>query len=416
VRCGLVCRTFLVAVIGFLSVGARAGDEGDWIVWDGKLEVVRGALTGIDGRGVRLVDAHGLDATIGDPVAILRREDREAKAIGLGDPYRVRATTWGAIVTLTDGQVWEAEILDGDSDDLSLRVRWIGRVDVPLDVVRSVVMVGGEADAWDLRVFGEMEESWGGLDSVVLENGDVVKGTVLSIGDAVEIEGDSGMVRVDLNSVRRVGLVNPESALPPVRVWFSSGSVLGAREFGGGGDSAWVLEAVRATVDDGVFKGLGRVIISDGGAVLVGVEFSPGRLVALSSLEIGGYEPEGGRRWTAGPTAFPGGSRLGLDDVVFPGPMTTEFILPRGAVRVSGAFRPGDRAGAWLDCRVSIEQGGEVLWGGRVRRGSGDVAFSVDVDGGQALTVRVLAGAYGPIEDRVVLGLGWVLVDESGGD
>jgi hypothetical protein len=412
----LVFRIFVVAVIGFLAGGAAAEDDWAWIVWDGELEAVRGRLTGIDGRGVRLVDEHGLDATVGDAVAVLRPEDRGVSGFRLGDPFRVRATTWGALVTLTDGQVWEAEILDGDSDELSLRVRWIGRVDVPLDVVRSVVMVGGEADAWDLRVFGEMEESWGGLDSVVLENGDVVKGTVLSIGDSVEIEGDSGMVRVDLDSVRRVGLVNPEAALPPVRVWFSSGSVLGAREFGGGGDSAWVLEAVRATVDDGVLKDLGRVIISDGGAVLVGVEFSPGRLVALSSLEIGRYEPEGGRRWTAGPTAFPGGSRLGLDEVVFPGPMTTEFVLPRGAVRVSGAFRPGDRAGAWLDCRVSIEQGGEVLWRGRVRRGSGELAFSVDVDGGQALTVRVLAGAYGPIEDRVVLGFGWVLVDESGGD
>ncbi len=411
----MVFRVLLVAVVGFLAGGSAAEDDGGWIVWDGELDAVRGRLTGIDGGGVRLVDEHGLDVVVGDAVAVLRPEDRGVSGLRLGDPFRVRATTWGALVTLTDGQVWEAEVLDGDSDELSLRVRWIGRVDVPLDVVRSVVMVGDEADVWDSRVFGELEDARGGQDLVVLDNGDVIRGMVLSIGDVVEIEGDSGTVRVDRESVRRVGLVNPESALPPVRVWFSSGSVLGARVFGGGGGSSWSLEAVRPTVEDGALEDLGRVTISDGGAVLVGVEFAPGRLVAFSSLEVGGYEPEGGRRWTLGPMGYPGGSRLGLEDVVFSGPMAAEFVLPAGAVRVSGVFRPGDQAGAWLDCRVRVEQGGEILWEGRIQRSTGGEEFVVDVDGGQALTVRVMAGAYGPVDDRVVLGLGWVLVDESGG-
>ena len=411
----MVFRALLVLLVGVLAGGVRASDDGAWLVWDGKLGVVRGDLAGIDERGVRLVDEHGLDVSVGDAVAMVLPEDRAGKVLRLGDVHRVRATTFEALVTLTDGQVWEADILDGGSDDLSLRVRWLGRVDVPLDVVRSVVMVGGEADAFDARIFGALDEEMGGLDSVALENGDVVRGTVLSIGDVVEVEGDSGTVRVGRSSVRRIGLVNPGLGAPPMRVWFSSGSVIGARGFGGGGASGWVIEAVRGDVDKGDLVELGKVVVSDGGAVLVGVEFSPNRLVAFSSLEVDGYVPEGGRRWTVGPGVYPGGSRLGLDDVVFPGPMVARFVLPDGAVRVSGVFRAGEKAGAWTDCRVRLEQGGEVLWEGRIRRGAEAGAFSVKVDGGEDLTVRVSAGAYGPVEDRVVLGLGWVLLGETDG-
>lgn len=381
---------------------AAAGEPGRWVVWDEGLRVSRGRLVSIEGGRLRLVDEHGLETAVADAVAMLRSEAGGERPVASDGSIAVPAE-WEALVTLTDGQRWEAEIVDDvESEDLELRVRRLGRVTVPLDVVRSVVLKGGgPRDAG-----GAPADQGGVFDRVVLDNGDILSGTVLAIGGTVEIEGDDGTVRVERGAVRRIGLVNPGADPPPVRVWLGSGSVFGARSISGEGAVSFVVTA--PTVGGGQAD-LGRVEDSEGDPSLVGVEFAPGRLVPLSSLEVAAVEAQGGRRWTPGPVvATPG--RLGQAVMEFPGPMLATLGLPRAGVRATGEFTLGEHAGAWADCEVRLEQGGAILWEGRLNAASPSASFAVELGPERVLSVRVLAGEYGPVQDRVELRLGWLLL------
>lgn len=387
----------MAVVIGVCCAGACAA-EGTWVVWDGSLRALSGRLTGIEGRRVALVDEHGLDVTVEGAVAMVRRE----ASARLDDVVWSSSNEWDALVTLTDGQRWEAEIVgDAGAEDLELRVRRLGRVSLPLDVVRSVSMMRGPGEERVIRA-----DAGGVLDRVELANGDVLRGTVIGIGRTVEIERESGVVRVERGAVRWIGLVNPDSALPAMRVWYSSGSVFGARAISGG--AGLRFDAVGPTAERGVAVEFGRIDGSDSASELVGVEFVPGRLVAVSSLEVDGVEAEGGRRWTGRPRVVAG--RMGQGEVVFPGPMAARFALPGRGVRAAGRFSLGEQPGEWADCVVRLEQAGVVLWEGRLNRATPAADFGVELGAGREMTVRVLAGEYGPVQDRVELRLGWVLM------
>jgi len=387
---------FAVALMAAVAAAADA----PWIVWDASLQPVTGRLARIDADRVRLVDQNGLDVTIDNPLAMVRLEPQRAET--LDDAAWSASNEWESFVTLTDGQRWEAEIIEqGESENLELRVRRLGRVSLPLDVVRSIAMTSDQAEIRPAHAAAS-----GVDDAVELANGDVLRGTVIAIGREVQIEGDSGIVRVNRRAVRWIGLVNPESPPPPLRLWYSSGSVFGARSISQNG--ALSFDAIGPAAGRLIAAEFGRIDGSDGASDLVGIEFVPRRLIAISSLPVTTVETEGARRWTGRPQTQPG--RMGQGVLIFPGPMSARLELPARGSRIAAEFTLGDTPGEWADCVVRVEQSGVALWEGRLNRNQPVGAFVAPLAPGREITVRILPGAYGPVQDRVELRLGWVLL------
>lgn len=395
-------------MMGLMLAGASRGlgaVDAPWQVWNAQLRMTVGGVSMVDASGVRMTDGHGLDVVLDNALAMIRVEEPDSDGGIWSRGGRMGSGDFNAMVVLTDGQRWEARFVDEvvPDDRVVLSVRLLGRVVLPLDVISSVLMA--EGDRWP--TVGKEPGEVDGFDRVELANGDVLRGTVLSLGREFEMEVDRGMVKVRRDAVRYVRLVNPERSSAPVRVWLASGQVLGARSVSGAG--SLVFDAIGPTGDRGQWETLGRV---DASAV-VGVEFAPRRLVSLGSLGRAESLPEGGRLWAEQVRVNDHDERLGSEVVVLPGPMAARWTLPRRGVRASGEISLGRRSSAWADCLVRVEQGEVVLWEGRLSREEPVSTFSVGLGNDRSLTIRVLPGEYGPIDDVVEVRRGWVLLSDG---
>jgi len=391
-------------VAHLLTCASAAGSvDAKWIVWGSDLQSTIGPVTAINNNSVKMVDERGLDMTVQEAVAMVRYEAVDGRGSVWPVDGRMGGGAFDAFVTLTDGQRWEALLLDESAgeDELVLAVRLVGRVVVPLDVVQSVVMA--EGDRWPAIDVGPNND---GFDRIRLANGDVLRGTVFSFGSQVEIESDNGVVSVDRSTVRQMVLVNPRVPSAPVRVSLASGSIFGTRAVSG--DEALHFEVVAPVGERGATVSLGAVHAT----AVVGVEFEPGRLIPFDKLRVIDAQPEGGRMWTADPVSL-SGARLGQQVVRLPGPMTVEWTIPGIGERAAGVFALSRSESQWADCIVRLEQDGEVLFETQLNRASPSAAFSVALNASRSISVRVLPGAYGPIDDVVEIRSGWVLLADG---
>jgi len=112
----------------------------------------------------------------------------------------------------------------------------------------------------------------------------------------------------------------------------------------------------------------------------------------------------------------PIGAALGAPDIELPGPMSVTWTLPAGVTRVAGVAELPVSARAWGDCSVVMFDGaGAQVWTTRLSGDAPSAPFNIDLSGKDALTltVRVEAGANGPIEDRVLLRRVLLLLDNK---
>ncbi|KAA0215023.1 MAG: hypothetical protein DYG94_03770 [Leptolyngbya sp. PLA3] len=393
--------TTVMLVSGLAGAAQPNSPVSTWIAWNARLEPVSGQLVSINADSVRLRDERGrtVDLRRADLVALMLEPHRgtEPPEVEPLSPGQNRA----GIVWLVDGQRWRAEVLpDSPQGEVALLVGGVGRVDVALDVIASIILDGAATEAT------------GSSDRVRLSNADVIEGTVLGIGSQVEIESDTD-VRAPIESVASVQLVNPP--LPPasMRLWMSDGSVFAAQALIGDDLSALRCEAVAPDPDGWRAFGQVRAVDAAFGRSLQGVEYAPHRLVPLGSLELLSSRPEGERRW-APPPHIRAPGLLGLSDIELSGPMLVEWQLPRRGQRVSGTAALVHPDSPWADCVVRIEQGVRVLWEQRLNAGTPSASFVVEIEASAPIGVRVLPGERGPVHDAVRIERGWVLLEPPG--
>ncbi|GAB4386962.1 MAG: hypothetical protein Kow0022_17560 [Phycisphaerales bacterium] len=388
---------------------AQAPQAQTWIAWNDRLESVQGELVWLTGDGVRMRDDHGREIEIDahNLVALMQTAPGSGPLV-VAPMDAANAGGRPAIVELTDGQRWPCHVLaTGGPEDLAVEIPNIGTASLPLDVITRIVF-DRAMQARDAPAAAE--------DRVVLVNRDVIEGTVLSMASDIEIDSGGSVMSIPAASVAVVELVNPPIRPAPMRLWLDGGAVFAAPALVGGSTSELQCTLIapngRGWHEISVWKPWDR----SANHALEAVEFAPGRLVPWASLQVRSFAPEGERRWAPPPAVQEGPCLLDLAQVGLPGPMRVTWHLPAGAQYACAQVSLADPSSPWADCVVRVEQQGRMLWEQRLNAAQPRSSWAVRLDDDADLTLRVLEGEYGPIDDRVLLSLGWVLLgshDES---
>ena len=291
----------------------------------------------------------------------------------------------------------------GGAEVLSWEHPAFGRIDLALDQIMRVIM----PDMANAALGKAPRRS--DQDELVLANGDVLTGFLVTLGPRTAIETDSGVVEIDADRVAATVLANPAEPRLGLVVWLEDGTVTAARELGETPEGL-----VTVTREDGASAAYRPLAVR-------AVAFDASKLVPLAVLDPVEQVTLGERpaltpiRVVPHPDDYLLGEVALLDaqDVELPGPMRVVYDLPTGARRFAGTAGLDPTSAPWGDCELVISVDGQE----RVRRRlhSDDVvaSFNVDLRGAQRLEVRVEAGRFGPIRDRVFIRRGLLLIDSE---
>ncbi|MFU8829591.1 MAG: NPCBM/NEW2 domain-containing protein [Phycisphaerales bacterium] len=268
-----------------------------------------------------------------------------------------------------------------------------GRIEIPLDDISRILSAEAASE-------GPPPRRSQNSDELVLSNGDVLSGFLLSVGPITSIETEAGnIVDLPIDRVAAALLANPKQPMTGTMIWLDDGSTFSA-------------EALTATGSAGI-----RVTLPGGGTVeydpqtLRAIAFEAAGILPLSDLPPQSQEAVGERvfvepiRTLRHPDdlAFGSAPTLNALDIDLPGPMRVTWTLPPGIVRFAGTAALADTSGGWGDCEYSVWLDGERVFSSRLHKDQPAAAFNVETQGAIELTVLVDPGNFGPIRDRVFL-------------
>ena len=420
----------VLALAGVLALGAVALGEDDGvrrILVDRQLNTTEVELTSIDEGEVHWVDGAGRERSraIEELLAVI---DPDGGLLPPGVRRQVIESLNFPLVETTDGQRLLARLRnDPEASEEFVELLLVGgqtmRVAIDriagLTAARSVFDEGRGA-----RPSGTIVD-----DVVQLTNGDRVAGFVESLGNGVSIEVEGVSRQIPLSNIASIELANPARAGEGTRVWLDDGSIVGAGPISGAGERLVAFDLTLARENAGEKSG-SEASMSNASmrmplSRIAGIVFDAGGagVRPLAGMSPASFEPTGSRRWTPPPvTGDSGQAVLGASTIELPGPMRVRWTLPEGATRLAGVATLGDTPGAWADCGVVIvlDGGGQQLElaRARLRPGEDEMAFNLELPPGlsgeaRTLEVRVEAGAYGPIQDRVLLERVLLLVERE---
>ena len=384
---------------------ARA--QGEWILIDRDLREIRGELSRMSLDSISLVDAQGEPRTISaDQALALVRAPGVAQSRSRELGWIVRQIElWGAdqgpdnapppppetafvrTLELTDGQRWHGAPEAGEHD--TLRWRWPGgRIsDIPLDRVARLTLA-------DPGPFPPHRE--GANDLVILANADRAEGFVERIGATIVVEREGRSTEIPLDLAAIVCLANPPAAPSGPRVWLRDGRVLD-------------VESIRATVMghlDIWTRGSSSADAPDSASVadLTGVVLDTREWFPLAPAPPEEVLPGDSREWTTPPRAQRD-APAGLGDIAFDGPMLATWALPDHASLFGASVELPPAMWSWGDCEVTVlvePSGARADTRLHAAHPATDIRLEIP-PGSSSISIEVRAGAYGPIQDRVIL-------------
>jgi hypothetical protein len=359
----------------------------------------------LDAAGVHVRDSRGSKRVI-----------PHAEVLGLYQPGRSPAAPTSSVLTLTDGQrlIGAAGAAEPGTEHVTITHPLLGAIAVPLDEVVALTMPGMPA----------VGESAGG-DTVLLVNGDVVRGFVTELGAVVRIEDGAGAERaIGLDSVALVTVENEPRRPSGAMMWLADGSVISVSMPGAPEPGLVTIEPVLRSGDAGGASEAEQrstptaTILEN----VIGWMPDASRLAPLSGLELVSAEPLSPRPWTDPPRVddrVAGGvGTLGALDVLMPGPCVAVWTLPQGADGFTCEFVLPEAFRDWGDCVVIVGASGgadggaaKELWRGRLNAESPAATVALDlVAGSRTLVVTVEPGELGPVQDRPTIAAAFVRV------
>lgn len=310
------------------------------------------------------------------------------------------------IIELIDGQRFPGEIVptSGEEESIIWNHPAFGNIAMPLERVARLFR-----DTLDPVLTRSVRDAAPHTqDELLLANGDRVRGFIIGLADPAQIETDGRVVEIPAERIAGALLANDASVMSGLIVWLADGTVasLDSVVTLSGNELALTLpggQSATYEIDD-----------------LRAISFDSERLAPLSSLVPARQEAIGSRlyvtpiqhRPNADEDGSSGVSALDAQDVVLPGPMLVEYRLPRGAVRFAGVAALDGGSAPWGDCEFVVAVDGREQFRTRLVAGREPAPFNLRIRG-EALTITVEPGNYGPIRDRVVIRRPLLAVDRS---
>ncbi len=339
-------------------------------------------------------------ASIGGLVALLPiDEPREAPS----DAADTDSLNPAGVLELADGQRLPGEhaTTGGDEDTIIWTHPVFGRLSINLDRVARAVLHQTEQQN-TIAASADTD-----MDHLVLANGDLVSGFIISMGDPIEIEVDGEILAIDAQRVANVQLANPDQPMQGLVVWLDDGSVVVVTTIDASEGDA--LELTLPTGQTGVFPV----------GALDTVAFHAGRLQGLASIEPTRQRPIGERR-VGQPSrilndpVYQSSSQLRAPDIEIPGPMRIEWPLPQGARRFATIAEMPFSAIPWGDCILTVQIDSIEHTRQRISAEQPRLEINLPIERhAQTLTITIEPGAWGPINDRVTLRRPLLLLDND---
>jgi hypothetical protein len=380
----------LLACASVMSAAGMFADEQEpflLLTRDGQLRPIR--LASISDQSLVHMDpARGWTTLdLAQCIALL---NREAEATD-DRPGSSRSGAAG-VVMLADGQRMPGEpALDAppQTDVLAWQHPWLGRVDVPLKAIESVLL---SADA--------IAPPAGEDDVVLLANGDVQAGLVTAIGDPVSVEVGAGATRqtvdIPLARVVAIRMIAPRPAGDGRRLWFNEGTVLDVQSLGVGDDGLVRMGgSALAPANPGQQRSVG---IDEIAAIL----FDRQRLLPLALQTPSRIEGPATRYTLPRPLTVDPHAPLGLSAVELSGPITVRYVLPAGCERFIADAELPRAARAWGDCELIVRSDDQEVFHVRLNAAVPQASINVPLRG-RELTIEIAAGVHGPIQDLIRL-------------
>lgn len=347
----------------------------------------------IDQRSIVFNDASGRAREV--------RSSQVAAILPLTDDA-IRGSESEGLLILTDGQRFPGRRsrAPAGQDMIGWEHAILGAVSAPLDVVSearfSLYLPTGEPVAIEPSL----------KDQALLLNGDRIVGFIDSLGDPIVIETDAGDLSLPADRVAGARLANAREPARGVVLWLDDGAVarVDSLESDGRGGAAVTLaesQSARLTLEQ-----------------IVGAVFSAERLRPLAQIEPDTQTPIADRPalldrvsaeddfWTP--------AVLGAPDILIPEPMEAVWTLPETAMRFGAVARLPRSSWVWGDCELVIIVDEKEVLRERLNRARSSIEFAVPLRG-RTLTIRLEPGAYGPIQDRVILERALILLSPGEG-
>ncbi|TVQ62148.1 MAG: hypothetical protein EA378_06725 [Phycisphaerales bacterium] len=377
-------------------------------------------LESIDDQRVRFTDRDGLTRSlpIDDVFALLTLRpaplaSESAPHAGAPSAALERAHAEGR-VRLRTGESLPGALLGLDPADRAgageAPVRWlapaVGEVRIAIDDIERLTLREGLHEDAETDPFA---------DTVVLTNGDTLRGFIESLGDTVALDTDRGMIELEQASVAFVRFAEaPAPPRPRHMLALEGGVVLAARATRASEPGELRLALARGEVagepaEPSEGDSISEITVPF--SAIEAVRFHARELVPLASLEPERVEPVGDRAHTDPPRP-PLARPLGLDDLAFDGPLASTWIIPAGADAFATTALLPERWRVWGDCTltVTITIPGEApreLARVRLREREPEHRLRFDLPDPDVerrrLTLRLEPGPRGPIQNRVTL-------------
>lgn len=328
------------------------------------------------------------------------------------------------MLRLADGQAFPGS-LDTTTRPGNDAIAWSnqlwGTLTLPLESIRSISLrsSASAADGPDTKD-----------DRIVLANGDVLTGFVESIGASVRLEREGKPTDVPLDRVQSISLASTPAPASGVRAWMADGTItrIADVQITTTGRALFTAPKDLARADAGSAGATGeptsveaagiRALLFRAEAIapLAGLTLTSAPLADAASSPTPGEAS--GRRWVPAARVLDAtDAALGAADIELPGPMTLEVPLPANARRAAFIAELPESCFAWGDCTLTVEgisPSGDVSLLAQSRMNARSPVADVNIPTGPAtqLRFRLDPGPSGPIQDRILLRRGLVLVGQ----
>jgi len=317
-------------------------------------------------------------------------------------------------LTLTDGQrLTGAPSVVGVDDEL---VAWshqrLGIISVPIELIQSIAMPRNVPSGKLPKALKPDID-----DVVLLTNGDTLHGFVESIGIETTIELESGsIIRADTIRIDQISLANEPAEAMGTHIWLANGSVLAVEELETeyAQDTPLVMSILQGQP---IVPALGSQDPSEADGQPFGLAFSfalnelqavnfdSHLLIPLSALDVETID----RGLITDTDGF---AALGCDTIHMPGPMRATWQLPRGATHLSLTATLPIQAQAWGNLILIVRTDDTEIARHTIRADAPTVRINLDIAGDRAFSLEIDQGEFGPVQDRLVISQGLVLISD----
>ncbi|MEX2220107.1 MAG: hypothetical protein WD749_15260 [Phycisphaerales bacterium] len=390
------------------------------VLIDRRLQEHAVRITALDARTLTYTDSAGLvrSEPLAEFIAILpdHAATSDSAAGGALPGFLPVGAASAQELTLADGQRlvgrFGSVLGDAPAEVFTWEHPVLGPLEVRLDDVRRLQL--GFAEPALLAPGGPRQP--GDTDLVILANGDRLEGFVeglLREGPAVRLVTGETARDIPFERIGHIHFQSNPAGAPPegsLIAWLRDGSILACR----------ALRTTRAgelTIELAMREGAparpaeatmaqGALALAD----LVAADLRPGLLTPLASLPPAEQRPAAERRWSPPVTASQNNAPLHLEDLHLPGPLAVEWDLPPGASRFAATAELPRSMWDWGDAEVVVAlaaQGRETeLFRQRLSAERPAAAINLSLErapAGARLRIRLEAGPYGAVQDRIVL-------------